>query len=331
MRLPSLTRALRRLAVPSLCLALTVPMACAHPPVARPEAGAEPVPIAAPRLGELDLEGAWRLQANVPAFGGISAARISGDRLLLLSDRSRLFELGWREPPVAERWTAPLLGQRTLTAPGGEPLDAEALSVLPSGRLLVADEATGRLLSFAKGAESSTTQAPTIAGFGPSLGVNEGLEALDRLPDGSMLILREGEDGEPGRHRAARLDGEGKQELRYRSSPGFKPTDLAVAGAWLFVLERRVSLLGGWQTRIVAVALDRLPAHEGGLIEGHELARLSGSSLSENYEALTVLPEPWGFRLLIVSDDNFSPFQETLLLMFAWRADAGPRLAQPGL
>jgi hypothetical protein len=282
------------------------------------------------RLGELDLEGAWRLRASVPAFGGISAARISGDRLLLLSDRSRLFELGWSEPPVGERWTAPLLSQRTLVASSGEPLDAEALTLLPAGRLLVADEGTGRLLSFAKGAERAAAASAAIAGFGPSHGLNEGLEALDRLPDGSLLILREGEDGEPGWHRAARLDGEGKQELRYRSSPGFRPTDLAVAGAWLFVLERRVSLLGGWQARIVAVELDRLPVQEGGLIEGHELARLSGSSLSENYEALAVLPEPWGLRLLIVSDDNFSPFQETLLLMLAWRADAGPRLAQPG-
>ena len=58
----------------------------------------EPQP---PRLGELELVGAFELRSGDPAFGGISAARFGTDRLYLLSDRSTLFELAW--PPDGVR------------------------------------------------------------------------------------------------------------------------------------------------------------------------------------------------------------------------------------
>ena len=51
----------------------------------------------------------------------------------------------------------------------------------------------------------------------------------------------------------------GRRRLRYRAKAGFLPTDAEVAGDQLFVLERRLSLLGGWQARIVAVPLAGLP------------------------------------------------------------------------
>jgi hypothetical protein len=104
----------------------------------------------------------------------------------------------------------------------------------------------------------------------------------------------------------------------YRSRAGFRPTDAAAAGAHLFVLERSVSLLGGWRARIVAVPLSELPDDAGGIIEGRELAMLAGPNLGENHEALVAIAAGSGYRLLVLADDNFSPLQRTLLVALAW-------------
>ena len=86
------------------------------------------------------------------------------------------------------------------------------------------------------------------------------------------------------------------------------------------MLERRLSLLGGWQARIVAVPLAELPSDAEAVFAGHELATISGSVLGENYEALTAWRDAAGaYRLLLVSDDNFSGLQRTQLLELRWR------------
>jgi hypothetical protein len=54
--------------------------------------------------------------------------------------------------------------------------------------------------------------------------------------------------------------------------------------------------------------------------QGRELATIS-EAVGENYEALAVRPAIDGnrFELILVSDDNFSPLQRTLLLELRWR------------
>ena len=80
---------------------------------------------------------------------------------------------------------------------------------------------------------------------------------------------------------------------------GFCPTDAEVAGDQLFVLERRLSLLGGWQARIVAVPLAELPGDADAVIAGHELGTVAGSELGENYEAIDAWVDPaGGYRLI---------------------------------
>ena len=113
---------------------------------------------------------------------------------------------------------------------------------------------------------------------------------------------------------------DGVQLLRYRCPAGYQPVDADVAGDRLFVLERRISLLRGWQSRIVAVPLDALDGPEATVIAGEELAVVSGGLLGENYEGLSVeATSEGGFRLLIVADDNFNELQRTKLLELAWQ------------
>ena len=247
------------------------------------------------RLGSLELQGAYELRSRDRDFGGISGILRQGDRLLLLSDRSHLFELGWTIHGAGQPFTMPVRRERELSTATGQPLDAEAMVPAPGDELLVADEETGRLFAFARGQSRPARQPVDLPGpFMTHRPTNEGVEALARLPDGSLVALSEGAWEPDGRHSLVRLGDDGAQLLQYQCPQGFQPTDADVAGDRLFVLERRISLLRGWQSRIVVVPLETLDDPAATVIEGQELALISGARLGENYEGLSVEPMPDG-------------------------------------
>jgi hypothetical protein len=100
-----------------------------------------------------------------------------------------------------------------------------------------------------------------------------------------------------------------------------------VAGDSLFLLQRRVSLLGGLEARLLAVPLSETSAAAGRRpLDGAELARLGAGSFPENFEGVAVRPAGDGrYLIYLIADDNFSAFQRTLLLQLAWRPEpAGP-------
>ncbi len=55
------------------------------------------------------------------------------------------------------------------------------------------------------------------------------------------------------------------------------------------------------------------------MISGPIVARISGSVISDNFEGLAISESATGQPIVwLVSDDNFSFFQQTLLLAFQW-------------
>ena len=274
------------------------------------------------RFGQLEVIAAYELRSGDRHFGGISAARFDGSRLLLLSDRSRLFTLEWPERAPAGAFAVPMTSSGRLTDGSGRQLDAEALAIAADGRMLVADEGGSRIYAFEAGGSrrgASVWRLPTA--FAAGAAENRGVEALASLADGGLLAVGEGPDGPPGSHPAAIRSQTG--ELRvgdYLGDPSLDPADAAVAGSSLLVLERGISLLAGWRVRIVAVPVGDLGSGTGFVLTGRELATISGRGVGENYEGLAVRADPDGaFRLYLVADDNFSPFQRTLLLELRWR------------
>jgi len=89
----------------------------------------------------------------------------------------------------------------------------------------------------------------------------------------------------------------------------------------LYMLERRFSLLGGLGMELRHIGPGEI--REGARLKGEVLANLSFQDANvDNMEGIAVRRGPNGeIFLYIISDDNYSPLQRTLLLMFEVRGE----------
>ena len=111
------------------------------------------------------------------------------------------------------------------------------------------------------------------------------------------------------------LQGE-PQRLGLRDIGEFDITDAKslVDGA-LLVLERRYTMLGGVSARLMRIAHKALTP--GAVLQGEMVAEFTPPLKVDNMEGLAVITEPGGGTLLyLMSDDNRSALQRTLLMLF---------------
>jgi hypothetical protein len=206
---------------------------------------------------------------------------------------------------------------RPLTGPDGTPLtggksdsDAEGLALWPNGDLMISFERTDRIWLYpAAGGPPRAVPSPDAP-----FPENEGMEALAVDPEGgpaSYLVGREDTRETWTCHLAGACspgvrpgkDGEGSL-VAARALPG---------GRWAFLL-RDFKPMKGVTSRILIT--DRT----GRVLDTHMIAR---PATVDNFEGLAAVPRADGsIRLYIISDDNFSAAQRTLLLAFDWRPPA---------
>jgi hypothetical protein len=111
------------------------------------------------------------------------------------------------------------------------------------------------------------------------------------------------------------LGGDQFTELSYTPAKGFRVTDCAsLNNGDVLVLERRYRPLGILSVRIALV--EGKTIQPGAKLVGQELLRIEQPLAAENYEGLAVQRTPMGTMVYLVSDDNYSAFQQTLLLQF---------------
>jgi hypothetical protein len=300
---PSSLRA--RLGRLSLAVGL-VALGAGAAPALEVEVAREALPDAGPLVGEA------RLVLRGPrTLGGLSAILwYAPDRVLLASDRARLFtarlvrdEAGALVDLV--EWT-----QRPVPLPSGWSDDTEGLA-LGDGQLLVSIEAAPHVVRFEG---PPTAPAGVVSyftrdelGFAP----NAGFEALADLAGSDWLAIAETADATG--HLAFTRDG---GRLRYVAADGFAPTGADRVGDRLFVVERRISLLGGWQARIGCVEVAAVNADAR--LAPVEIARLGAADGIDNMEGIAVRADGADLEFLLVSDDNQTPFQRTVVLHYRW-------------
>ena len=298
------------------------------------EIDADPVPLnprdrEQSRIDRIHYLAGFELRSDAAHWGGLSGMRLvgNGGRLLAISDLGFwiTFALrhvdGGRLISVGEGFMAPLLDETGAPLAGKRRADAEALARGTDGSLLVAFERDHRIWRY--GPAGDPFQA-TAKPMDPPKGIEElpgngGIEAMAVLgPERILLLSEEGTDaagdvrgwiGSPGDWAALSVVRTGR----------FKPTDLALLpDGDLLLLERRYSPVGG-----PAARLSILPATEirpGARLIGQPIAELVLPLSVDNFEALAAAPAPGGGTLIyLLSDDNRSMLQRTLLLQFLLR------------
>ncbi|MCB2191651.1 MAG: esterase-like activity of phytase family protein [Deltaproteobacteria bacterium] len=274
-------------------------------------------------LGRLTYLGGLELSSPDPAFGGLSGLWVSpdGGRLWAISDqgwwlRAKLIHgPGGAPASISQARLGPLLD------PGGNPLqgkrnkDAEGLAA-QGGGFLVTFERDHRLWRYpAPLGLTGKPQPLSLPAWLKASPRNQGVEAMTVLADGRILLLAE--DATGGAHTLGALgDGTHWQKVTYRLHTDFKPTALAaLPGGGCLVLERAYSPALGARARLGFLPPEQIKP--GAKLSPINLAALSPPLTTDNFEGLAVIPAPaGGWRVYLLSDDNYSPMQRTLLLAF---------------
>lgn len=288
-----------------------------------------PLGVERQSIGRMQLVGAWELRSPSSHFHGYSAlAALDGGNLLALSDRGRLL----RFSAPGRGGGPPRLGWFSVTTKGDDKrlADIEAMT---------RDRATGRLWAAYEGSNLIERRDPDggVRQVQPEAmrdwSDNSGPEAMIRLADGRFIVLSEGsarwtEDGSPGLLFPADPV-EGAEPLRFRFVPpsGSRAVDMAqLPDGRVLILTRSIEwgLPPGFSSKLVLA--DPADILAGGDWAGTVVAEISEPLPTENYEGLAVVAGVGGETVVwLISDDNRSIFQRTLLLKLVWRSNEKAR------
>lgn len=283
------------------------------------------------RFGALEFRGGLVLEADEAHFGGLSGIRaIGGDEdFLAITDRGRWLRFRLRldngRPAGIERaMIAPMLDGSGAALSSTASFDTEALALGEGGDVHVGIERTHRVVRFDFGRREFIARARGVA-TPPAmrdLPRNAGVEGLVFVPPGRPLggaLIAFSERGldAAGNLRAFILGGPAPGEFAVRRRNNFDITDAALLpGGDVVILERYFSWLGGIGMRIRLIPLADI--RPGALVDGAVLIEAGNAHQIDNMEGLAAHRNAAGETVLtVVSDDNFSRLQRTLLLRFA--------------
>jgi len=283
-------------------------------------------------VGGLVFRGGLIVQSPDARFGGWSDLRVSRDgaRLTAISDhgfwlQTRLiYDAAGTLTGLADADLGVLIDTAARRVSGRRG-DAEGLTDSPDGGFYVSFERDHRVWLYPP-AQPPFSLPPRAVAMPPraaDMPDNGGIEALLHLADGRLLMLSE--ELRDGDENVGWLrDTAGWHEIHYHAADNYKPTGLAelpgagTAGGDVLVLERRFTFLSGMGARIVRVPMAALQG--GAHLAGDELAKLQLPLTVDNFEGLAATPGPAGaVRLYLISDDNYTVLQRTLLLMFDYK------------
>jgi hypothetical protein len=287
------------------------------------------------RFDRLTFLGGLDLRADDPEFGGFSGLILApdGERFLTISDRAHWMTGRLRtqdDAPlgVAEARLGPFLGPDGRRLKETRYFDCE--SVARQGQtLFVGVERSHDILQFdlnAAGEPIGRARLTAVPEEMKRLYPNAGIEALGMVPAGAewaghllAMAEREGREADKGAIPAF-LIGPRPGRLALKRIGDFDVTDLAfLPDGDLLVLERRFVPFFG-----IGFRIRRIPGRSirpGALLEGEILIAADLSHQIDNMEGMAVHRSPRGRTIItLISDNNFSLLQRTLLLRFALEA-----------
>ncbi len=298
------------------------------------EVNARPIPFFDPRdrsrrrFGSLEYRSGLALTSSYRGFGGLSGWRLDpkGERFIALSDKGgwftgRIVYSGREMTGLADVEAAPMIGPdgRPITARGW--YDSESIA-LDGSLVYVGLERVNQVLrfDFSKGFTRSRGEVVPLPPAARKLPNNKGLEALVMVPKGLPLagtliaISERGLDAN-GNLIAFLVGGSSPGQFSVRRTENFDVSDAVLLSGDLLVLERKFSWLAGVGIRIRRIPLKSVAP--GALVDGPSIFEADLGEEIDNMEGIDAHVTGEGDTVLtMVSDDNFSMLQRTLLLQF---------------
>jgi hypothetical protein len=300
---------------------------------ARPLSGFEIRDPTRRQFGPLEFRGGLVLSSSSGRFGGISGLQVQPDgaRFIAITDRGwwlrgRLVHDGERPTGIADAEMAQMIGPdgRALAARGW--YDTEALAQ-DGGTIYVAIERVHRIVRFNYGRDGLRARATpiTVPAAFRSLPNNRGIESLVFVPRGlplagALIAISERALDQAGNIRGFIIGGPKPGSFTVRRSADFDISDAALLPAGdLLLLERKFSWTGGLWIRLRRIPLAEV--RPDAVLEGTVLLEVDLGYEIDNMEGLSVHRGAGGqIVLTMISDDNFSMIQRTLLLQFTLAA-----------
>jgi len=285
------------------------------------------------RFGALEFRGGLEIKSPDRQFGSFSGLDFSSDgkTLYAISDTGHWFaarpvEEGGMLVGLADTRMAPVLNSRGAPLSGKKWSDAEGLRIVRRGghdAALVSFERINDLRLF-DGADFvlAPSRSVNVPAAVKTIDPNRGLEALAVVPpsgplDGATVLITEHSLDKNHNHRGWIVGGPRDGAFSLVRSGDYDVTDAAFfPDGDLLVLERSLEIPFGLGMRIRRIAgADLVP---GATIDGDVLLEADLRDQIDNMEGLAIRTSSDGETIVaLISDDNNSPLQRTLLLYFA--------------
>jgi hypothetical protein len=281
------------------------------------------------RFGQLEYRSGLILTSGFGGFGGLSGLRLDakGERFISFSDKGtwftgRIVYSGREMTGLDDVEAAPMLGPdgRPITARGW--FDSESIA-LDGSFVYIGLERVNQVLrfDFSKGFTRARGEVVPLPPAAKKLPFNKGLEALVFVPKGlplagTLIAISERGLDPAGNLIAFLIGGPTPGQFSVRRTDHFDVSDAVLLPTGdLLVLERKFSLLTGVGIRIRRIALKSVAP--GAVVDGPSIFDADLGHEIDNMEGIDAHVTPEGETVLtMVSDDNFSLIQRTLLLQF---------------
>ncbi|MFN3620923.1 esterase-like activity of phytase family protein [Sphingorhabdus sp.] len=271
------------------------------------------------QVGALEFMAAWELRSRHENFGGISGlVALADGRFVAIGDAGTFVNFAlphgrrkdWSSIAPLPNLAGPNISYRDR--------DSEGITFDPdSKQYWVSFEANHAIRRYSASFERETgiVRPKEMRGWTR----NKGAECIIRLKDGRFIIIGESVDNET--HPALLFSGDPVEPasnimpFRFRPPPGYRVTDcVQLPDGRIAMVNRAVGFPQGFSAKISL--MNSVSVGRDATISATVIASLARPLLVDNLEGIAVTREAEDTFLWLISDNNFSIFQRTILMKF---------------